>query len=53
MNKIELNNPLPLLSAKFLGFGIELRLENIDGTFRLCLSIEAIIWNACKVWKLN
>jgi hypothetical protein len=48
---IELNNPLPLLSAKILGFGIELVYEHHDDSRdKLCLTIEAIAWKYCKVW---
>ena len=42
-----LNNPLPLLSVKFLGVGIEVTVERVDDKTRLCATVEALVWSKC------
>ena len=42
-----LNNPLPLLSAKILGVGIEVTVERVDDKTRFCVTVEAIVWTKC------
>jgi hypothetical protein len=45
---IEINEPLPLLSAKLLGVGIEIEYRHSEKS--LCLTIEAIAFKWCKTW---
>jgi hypothetical protein len=47
--KIELNNPLPILSAKLLGVGIEITVEREDEITQFCIKVEAIVWTKCWV----
>lgn len=42
-----LNNPLPILSLKFLGIGLEVTVEHIDNKVRFCVTVEAIVWSKC------
>jgi hypothetical protein len=45
-----LNNPLSLLSAKILGVGVEIVVENVDGKVHLCVTINAVVWEKCWKW---
>ena len=45
-----LNNPLSVLSAKILGVGIEIFVENIDGKVHVCATVNAVVWERCWKW---
>ena len=56
---VELNNPLPLVSVKLFGIGIELTMEyeklppstnDSRVAINFCVSAEAIAWKWCKRW---
>ncbi len=49
----EINNPLPILSAKFLGVGVEIIYEHYDeGGGAFCVAVEAVMFKWCKKWLL-
>lgn len=48
---ITLNNPLVIFAGKLLGVGVELRLDHVDGVWKLCFELQVIAWAYCKEWR--
>lgn len=49
---MKLNNPLILLSIKFLGIGVYASIENVDDHLYFVFNAEAIVWSYVKKWGL-
>lgn len=47
---ITLNNPLVLANITLLGVGMELRMDKVEYSWTVCLTIEALIWRKCWSW---
>lgn len=48
---IELTNPFPVVSAKILGVGVDIVIENTDTGINLCVTIDAVVWSRCWKWQ--
>jgi hypothetical protein len=51
--KIELNNPLPLVSVALLGAGVDVQYARNDEGHHICMSVEIIVWEWCKEWTVR